>query len=96
MPENAEFIKEVVQDKFGVPAIIGGLTVKAKESPLQGEIVQAKEWNPSLVRTGVIARKIGNYPLWLKNGVQIRTTLLQVNNFFLNYNCYEMLCLFFS
>lgn len=29
-------------------------------------------------RTGLIARKIGVYPLWLKDGKKITTTLLQV------------------
>lgn len=29
-------------------------------------------------RTGLIARKIGVYPLWLKDGKKISTTLLQV------------------
>lgn len=35
-------------------------------------------WKPNLQRTGVIAKKIGIYPLWLKNGTKIQTTLLQV------------------
>lgn len=35
-------------------------------------------WRPGLQRTGVIARKIGIYPMWLKNGKKISTTLLQV------------------
>lgn len=34
-------------------------------------------------RTGVIARKIGVYPLWLKNGEKITTTLLQASVFLL-------------
>ncbi|GBP87001.1 39S ribosomal protein L3, mitochondrial [Eumeta japonica] len=36
------------------------------------------EWNPRTRRVGVIARKIGNYPIWLKNGKKVQTTLLQV------------------
>lgn len=36
------------------------------------------EWTPKLQRTGLIARKIGVYPLWLKNGKKISTTLLQI------------------
>lgn len=36
------------------------------------------EWNPSLVRSGIIARKIGIYPMWLKDGSKIATTLLHV------------------
>lgn len=36
------------------------------------------EWQKNFRRTGVIARKIGIYPMWLKNGKKISTTLLQV------------------
>lgn len=78
VPENNEFIKEVLHDKYGATALAGGLTLP--ESPLLGEIITNKEWNPRMVRTGVIARKIGNYPLWLKDGTQVRTTLLQVRS----------------
>lgn len=36
------------------------------------------EWNPLTRRVGLIARKIGNYPLWSKDGKKLQTTLLQV------------------
>ncbi|XP_058128067.1 large ribosomal subunit protein uL3 [Anopheles ziemanni] len=39
---------------------------------------QLAEWSPGLKRTGVIAKKIGQYPMWTKNGQKIRTTLLQI------------------
>lgn len=64
-PENQGFIKEVVRDKY-------------VETPLKKEIIKPGEWDPSLRRTGVIARKIGIYPLWLNDGTRIITTLLQV------------------
>lgn len=35
---------------------------------------------PWMVRAGVIAKKLGEYPLWLKNGKQISTTVLQVGD----------------
>ncbi|XP_052861066.1 39S ribosomal protein L3, mitochondrial-like [Anopheles cruzii] len=38
----------------------------------------AVQWNPALRRTGVIAKKIGQYPLWTRDGSKIRTTLLQI------------------
>lgn len=31
-----------------------------------------------MLRSGLIARKLGHYPLWLKNGKRIDTTILQV------------------
>lgn len=36
------------------------------------------EWNSRLSRTGVLARKIGVVPMWLKDGTKISTTMLQV------------------
>ncbi|KAL1490467.1 hypothetical protein ABEB36_013155 [Hypothenemus hampei] len=65
--ENREFLKEFVQDK------ITESTERAKT------IVTNKiQWTPKMQRTGVIAKKIGVYPLWKKNGDMICTTLLQV------------------
>lgn len=66
MPENEEFVKEVVQDKY---------------SNLPNVEITRVEWEPKIQRCGVIARKIGAYPLWLKDGSRIDTTLLQVSQF---------------
>ncbi|GJQ78294.1 putative structural constituent of ribosome [Trypoxylus dichotomus] len=67
--ENTEFIKEVVRDQRN----------EVEKKLAEKEIVSnAIQWTPNLRRTGVIARKIGIYPLWLKNGEKISTTLLQV------------------
>lgn len=63
--ENREFITEVVQDKY--ENIVNKST-----------ITNTIEWTPNMRRTGVIAKKIGVLPLWLKNGEKITTTLLQV------------------
>ncbi|EFA04077.1 large ribosomal subunit protein uL3m [Tribolium castaneum] len=63
--ENQEFLKEVVQDQCNNIS---------SEKPKDLDVV----WRPGLQRTGVIARKIGIYPMWLKNGKKISTTLLQV------------------
>lgn len=65
--ENQEFIKEIVQDKI----------VESKEQ-VKELVTNNIPWRPNLQRTGVIAKKIGIYPLWLKNGTKIHTTLLQV------------------
>lgn len=36
------------------------------------------KWSPGLRRTGLVARKLGYYQLWLKNGKTIDTTVLQI------------------
>ncbi|CAG9771754.1 unnamed protein product [Ceutorhynchus assimilis] len=66
--ENQEFLKEIVQDKMTESA------AHAKEIVTTSNI----PWDPKMQRAGVIARKIGIYPLWLKNGKKVSTTLLQV------------------
>lgn len=68
-----------MRDKFGVPALLNGVALKQYESPLKCETLVSGDWNRFMTRTGVIARKIGNYPMWLKNGTPVRTTLLQVS-----------------
>lgn len=76
-PENVEFIREVVQDQ------------QAKYRERAKSIVPEKiEWTPKMQRTGVIARKIGVYPLWLKNGEKITTTQLQASVFLFFLNLY--------
>lgn len=77
--ENQGFIKEVVHDKYGVPSIIKGVATyknSATQKPI--ETAATAEWTPLTRRVGAIARKIGQYPLWKKDGTKIRTTLLQV------------------
>lgn len=65
--ENREFLREIVQDKIAVS------NAAAKEI-----VTDNVTWVPNLQRSGVIARKIGIYPLWLKSGKKVSTTLLQV------------------
>lgn len=45
---------------------------------MKREELPPQEWSKGLRRTGLIARKIGQYPLWKKDGTKIRTTLLQI------------------
>lgn len=59
-------MKEVVEDKY------------LKNAPQVSSDIKTIEWTPKMQRTGLIARKIGVYPLWLKSGKKITTTLLQV------------------
>lgn len=69
--DNRQFVEEVMQDRF--------LSQSLLESPLsQNYQNQAAQWNPSVRRVGLIARKIGNYPLWNNDGKKMLTTLLQV------------------
>ncbi|KAL3281390.1 hypothetical protein HHI36_004600 [Cryptolaemus montrouzieri] len=63
--ENREFLSEIIQDRYNHIR---------PESVINTNI----EWNPKLKRSGLIGRKIGVYPLWLKNGRKIATTLIQV------------------
>ncbi|EEC17261.1 39S ribosomal protein L3, mitochondrial [Ixodes scapularis] len=68
LKENIEFLKEVAQKMYLQPG----------ESPLRNEPWEKGVWTPDSVRTGVIARKIGIYPMWTTSGKRILTTLLQV------------------
>ncbi|XP_059471364.1 large ribosomal subunit protein uL3m [Neocloeon triangulifer] len=77
--ENQAFVKEMVYRRFGPPAIINGVeTFDQSRSVLKQEPVVAGEWAPGVRRTGLIARNIGVYPMWMKDGTKIATTLLQV------------------
>lgn len=54
-------------------------TQNALESPLtEYKTIAPAEWGHYTQRVGLIARKIGNYPLWTKDGKKKQTTLLQV------------------
>lgn len=68
-----------MHEKFGTPVINKGLlTYQKASSLLKTEVIEPVEWRTNFRRTGLIARKIGHYPLWLKNGERIDTTILQV------------------
>lgn len=80
-PENKGFVKEIIHDTYGPPAIIKGVQtydLTNKLSLLKAEEQTNVEWTPQVRRTGLLARKIGQYPLWLKDGTRIRTTLLHI------------------
>ncbi|KAL7304021.1 hypothetical protein TKK_0003491 [Trichogramma kaykai] len=72
--ENKTFLKQLVQEKYPRPESGYG-----SYSPLNLNIVEsAVEWSPSYQRAGLIARKIGVYPMWMKDGRKVLTTLFQV------------------
>lgn len=79
-PENSLFVKEIVHDQYGTPAIIKGVPTYTNSSNTLIKLneLPTVEWQPHARRTGVIAKKIGQYPLWKKDGTKIRTTLLQI------------------
>lgn len=74
--DNKQFLDEVVQDKYGS-------STGTKLSPLKIDPIEPTveiDWQKhGMKRTGLIAKKIGVYPLWLKNGKKVSSTLLQVN-----------------
>jgi len=78
-PENKMFIQDVVHEKYGKPVVKKGLlTYENASSLLKTEMLEPVEWRKGLQRTGLIGKKIGHYPLWLKNGQMINTTVLQI------------------
>lgn len=69
--ENKEFISEVVSSKHGL--------LDERKSPLSAELIQpVAPWSEKSKRVGLIGRKIGVYPMWLKNGKKVLTTLIQI------------------
>ncbi|XP_076647321.1 mitochondrial ribosomal protein L3 [Halictus rubicundus] len=66
--ENKEFLSEVVASKMMM-----------QESPLNNDIIEPKgKWTRASKRTGLIGKKIGVYPMWLKNGKKVTSTLIQI------------------
>ena len=55
--------------------------IRVTGSPLKGVPAKAVEWTPRTFRAGLIARNIGVYPLYNKDGRKVMTTLLQVGFF---------------
>jgi len=70
-------VKQVILDEYGPPAIPES-TGMPFVSPLKEIIRPRGEFTEKSLRTGVIARKIGIYPMWDKEGNRFLATLLQV------------------
>lgn len=75
---NKQFVEEIIQEKFGPPAVISGISTYQLKTPLRTEVVPRGEWTKRTRRTGLIGRKLGHQPLWDKNGNLIMTTMIQV------------------
>lgn len=73
-------MKQLLYDQYGHPTIVKGVPSFQKSSSSLIKLNELPEqiWTPHVRRSGVIAKKIGQYPLWTKDGTKIRTTLLQV------------------
>ncbi|XP_054164893.1 39S ribosomal protein L3, mitochondrial-like [Oppia nitens] len=67
--ENQKFVDEYIKDKYGIDST---------ESPLKGIDLKREEWTEESQRCGVIARKIGHYPMWTKSGKRLLTTVVQI------------------
>ncbi|XP_078038883.1 mitochondrial ribosomal protein L3 [Augochlora pura] len=66
--KNKEFLSEVVASK-----------VLTQKSVLKADIINPdQEWTKQSRRTGLIGKKIGIYPMWLKNGRRVLATLIQI------------------
>lgn len=74
--DNEEFVNEVVQDQIETRLAIS--KARAVETPLNNTVVESGKWHAYISRTGLIAKKIGIYPMWSKEGRLTLTTLLQV------------------
>lgn len=84
-PENRKFVSEVLGDRFGVPSLIKGVqtfpnSVNEKQLVEIKESIVQSQYDPRERRCGLIARKIGVVPLWKKNGKQITSTMLQIED----------------
>jgi len=66
--ENKEFLQSYIDKKYSGP-------LKEEFAPWS-----RGKWEPGSRRPGVLAVKIGQQPLWLKNGKQIITTMLHIQD----------------
>lgn len=75
--ENRDFIQQVIKSKFPQPDPEFGCT-----SPLKCQVIEpVTEWQPHYRRVGVIARKLGIIPMYMKNGKKVAVTMFQVSCF---------------
>ncbi|XP_058063625.1 large ribosomal subunit protein uL3-like [Anopheles bellator] len=74
--DNSAFLNEVKRETVLSAANRNHATLLQLKDGQQDSALA--HWSPGLKRTGVIAKKIGQYPLWTRNGTKVRTTLLQI------------------
>lgn len=76
--ENKNFLADRVAADFGPKVVHKGVETYESQTLLKTEQIEPAQWRQGMTRVGTIARKIGHYPLWLKNGKRIGTTALQI------------------
>ena len=76
--ENQKFIESSVEKEFGKLVISKGVQTYERSSLLKVPKIEPTIWTKETIRCGVIAKKLGHYPLWKKDGSRINTTVLQI------------------
>lgn len=76
--ENQKFIQDKITQDFGPKVMHKGVETYESSSLLKVPQIEPTVWKHGMHRCGTIAKKIGHYPLWLKDGRKINTTVLQI------------------
>lgn len=75
---NKKFLEKRVEADFGPRVFHKGFETYESATLLKVPTLEPKEWKKGKTRVGTIARKLGHYPLYLKDGRRINTTVLQI------------------
>ena len=76
--DNKEFVDTYIKDHYQMT------------SPVKGEQLNREEFIAGSKRCGLIAKKLGTYPMWTKSGKRLLTTALQiVDNHVIKYHTPE-------
>lgn len=70
-PENEEFFQRFLKDRFSVQNGV---------SPLKAEPWKSEPYSEGSIRTGVLATKLGTFPIWTREGKRLLTTCLMVSD----------------
>lgn len=77
-PSNTKFLEQRVKEDFGPKVMHKGFETYESQSLLKVPQIEPRTWKLGKTRVGTIARKLGHYPLYLKDGTKIKTTVLQI------------------
>lgn len=75
---NKNFLEKRVETDFGPRVVHKGYETFESASLLKVPSLEPKKWRFGKNRVGTIARKLGHYPLFLKDGTRVNTTVLQI------------------
>lgn len=71
-PENEAFFQDFLRDKY---------PINNSSSPLRDEPWNLNEkFSEGIARTGLIGKKLGQFPMWKKTGERVLTTCLQISD----------------